>query len=177
MAEIKLDIALELPPNIARQCVTASRELAKAGGAEFIIDGTHIHPHISVMLGHFPEEHLPRIKEIIENIASSLEQAACVPLKTYARRGYVGIDIKVNATLLMLHDTIAHELAPLQTEAAGMPGPYQPHITLIKFKSPRTKAPLFRLPPFTATHLALFEAGKFGVCVRRVYTTQLRSTR
>jgi 2'-5' RNA ligase len=168
MTDIKLNIALELPAHITRQVIQESKRLAKSGGAEFVLDGNHIIPHITVLMGYFDEKDLPEIKKRIAMIASNMKTIQCSALRPYANRGYIGINIKTTTDLLMLKDSVDQELGNYLKEEAGEPGAFHPHITLLKYKSPRARAPLTKLPAFSCTSLALFEAGKFGTCIRKL---------
>jgi hypothetical protein len=190
MKRFAIDIVI-LPPDPVWDSVLGwNRALNKTRPANIALDKINYLPHISIVMGCLPDDHLEQANRILRSIAMqhhALElQAPCIKtINTASGNSIVSLDIDLSPALASLHESIVNAFRPLlrqDTVEADMHDPppidssslnwinhfiphycfenYWPHITLGFGEPPEHFQPF----SFQASRLAICHLGNHCMC-------------
>ncbi len=173
------DIVLFPPEEIAQKALAVSRILKKRGGL-FVLDGVDYFPHVTLYAAEFSERNLPKIKKVLEKIASQTRSFKMTSLRyRQEERGYVVVDHRKSKSVQELREKIiagvhsfceAHKnkKEPVRCRIAEE---FVPHITFTKFAqyNPLALKGIKELDfSFRADAIGIYYLGEYGTCRKLV---------
>jgi 2'-5' RNA ligase len=189
---MKLDVDVVLLPSeeVMEKAIEYNKE---TNSKDIILNKETCIPHMTLCMGVVEEENLPKVNEILQEIADEFS-ALALTIPSIDPRG--GFSIEKNEQLQELHEKIMRELEPLLTHDATTemffsPPPVEekslkwvnkyhtdnstenfwPHITITADDTDlQLDAPI----PFTASRLALCHLGNYCMCRKILWETKLR---
>ena len=202
MATLAVDVVLLPPEDIMDKAIELNQKLLKKDDRNMVLHKENCLPHISLAMGCLDEKDLPKIREILEEIAQQFSPLRLQITRTYVKEpkptGEIspGLEIEKTRELQLLHETVTKRLSvhftyettkemfvsppEIQEFALGWVKNYHKKVSSGNF-SPHITLGSFDEPEkldkpitFTASKLALCHLGDHCTCRKLLATTMLK---
>jgi 2'-5' RNA ligase len=156
---MRLFLGLPIPPELAQGLTRLARAIELPKGRRTAPENLHL---TLVFLGEVAEPTLPYIEQELSELNFAPFQLKLTSLNTFPRAGVLVAEVEPNPSLLHLQAKVA--AATARCGFAPEDRPYQPHITLARFRGPlRFNKSQHTLPPslqrtFTADTVNLYRS-------------------
>ena len=190
------NIAIYPSKDISKKAIKVSKKLKSKGGL-FILDDKNYFPHVSVYMTEFPLKNLPKIKKLLQKIASETEPFQIISLRYRQNKGgYVDVVFRRSLRIKKFQEEIVKVLNPMREKLIrertkmSFPGmnkaqqkniklygyhsvgsEFYPHLTftrLEKFDKPALSVISKANFSFEVGKIALFYLGDHGTCNKLV---------
>lgn len=202
MDSIPYDVVILPDPRLADIAIGASQKLQKFDSFFTLRDG-ECFPHVSLYMLQLKAKDLPKVEQILFNIAASTTLLQLQVYRYGYTMGFIDAEYEKFPELIGLQQATIKELNPIRDgmqqndiermhKAEGLAlenfqtygykyvgDLFRPHMTLSRLKSDSSEAlsTLNEVGNFsgTFTQLGLFEMGDDGTCVRKIKAFDLQS--
>jgi len=111
---VRLNVALKVPENVAKEAIRLSKGIASREVEMFVLDGINFHPHITVYAPEHPDIKVEEVLKAAEMISKTTPQASLRFMIGESRQGYIGIRFERSNEIQKLHENIVSKLNPLR---------------------------------------------------------------
>lgn len=194
---ISLDTALRPPPEVIKEAMLSSRQLADVAEAYFVLDGKEFHPHLTLYFAQYPLRNRDKVFEGVADVARLYpEKITCTLQEIEASAGYVIVKFALTSPVQALHEALVERLNPLREghifekhkddpawQEYGYPNifeKYSLHLTLTRLKDPIKAQELVQkvawsVTQFEASSIGVFlMGGSHGTCKELLYEYPMR---
>ncbi len=128
------NIVILPPPTVAKQAMAWSRKIAAEYKTDFVLDGKHFYPHITLYQGEYSEENLTFMEEKLVSIARTTSPFTVQPKAFRIFERFLFLEMNKDEGIAALQRRIFSDVGKLGKKLSSVAGEiFLPHITITRF--------------------------------------------